>query len=59
MKTIIAIALLALATVGILFDYSPARHATWVSYVAVAPLLVFVVIVLVGATRGSMNDRAN
>ena len=59
MKTIIALALLAIATAGILFDYSPTRHATWVSYAAVAPLLVFVVVALIGAVRGSLNDRAN
>lgn len=59
MKTIIALALLAIATAGILFDYSPTRSATWVSYVAVAPLLAFVAVALIMAGRGSLNDRAN
>ena len=59
MKTILAIALLVIAFAGILLDYSPTRSATWVSYAAVAPLLVFVVVALIGAVRGSLNDRAN
>lgn len=50
--TILALVALAIAFAGILFDYSPNVPASWISYVACVPLLLWVLVLLVKGAQG-------